>query len=98
MPARPSVHEEGGDRRDRRQVAPVLRRLTGHGQRPQRQHVLAGQTQRLARRGQDGQADGAAQQVADQIPGGVDHVLAVVEDQERCAGGQHIAHGVGQAG
>ena len=76
-----SVHEEGGDRRDRGKLVRVLRCLTGHRQRSQRQYVLTRQAQGLTRRGQDGETHGAAQQVADQVAGGVDHVLAVVEHQ-----------------
>ncbi|MFI6291544.1 hypothetical protein ACIBEJ_08135 [Nonomuraea sp. NPDC050790] len=65
-----------------RQLGLVLGGGRRAGQRADAEDVLAGDVQRDAGGGQDGQPGGGAQQVLGEVGAGVDQVLAGVEDQE----------------
>ncbi len=70
------------------------RSLRGHVELAQRPRLFTGDAERLAARDQEVHARALGQQRIDHVAGLVEHVLAVVEDEEQPAGAERVAHRV----
>ena len=83
-------------RGDRGEVGQRLVGVARHRQRRHRPHQLGRDAERLPAGGEDLHLRAPLQHQVDQLAGGVDHVLAVVEHQEEAARREHVDDRVGE--